>query len=716
MRDFEVARHQPHPPGYPVYIALGKVSTALYAAAGSAAVAVNGLAIWSALAVAVLTMAMFSFCRSVFGDGERALIAAVLTVVTPLMWFTSLRPMSDVPGLAMAFVSLALVARACLRADNWNRRRTGLLVAGAFIAAMSVGFRSQMALLTLPFAAWAAIQARIPARVRASAAGTIVVGGLAWGVPLIIESGGLEEYARALGGQAGEDFTGVVMLWTHPTPRVALTAFLNTFTLPWDSPLLAGVVLSVAGGGFVLCALRARAACVAMLVTFVPYLAFHLLFQETLTTRYALPIVPLVAMCAAVCLASATRSATAVATLVLVAACLSLAVPTALAYRRTASPAFAALSEMELVDRGGQPLIGMHRRIWSETRRARSWTGAPRGRLLSVPRDYEWLEVTRAWRGGDTARTWFLADPRRTDLALIDSEYRRTREYRWPLDHVAYLGGGRPDELDWHIYDAPGWFLEQGWALTPEIAGITERDGWGPHRTPSVGWIRRRSEPTLLMLGGRHLGGADEPAARISVLIDDRLAGSFDADPGFFLRFFPLDAAALAGDGTFARLTVSARSVRDGSPPPRVSLEQFNLQSRDIVQFGFADGWQEPEYNPRAARLWRWMSETAHLQVHTARRNVIIEIRGESPMRYYDEAPLLRVTAGERVLGEWRPDRDFVMEVSAPADALAASAGMVTLHSSAFFVPGEREGTADRRRLALRIYSVRVHGVGGQSP
>jgi hypothetical protein len=34
VRDFDIARHQPHPPGYPVYIALGKASTAALRLAG----------------------------------------------------------------------------------------------------------------------------------------------------------------------------------------------------------------------------------------------------------------------------------------------------------------------------------------------------------------------------------------------------------------------------------------------------------------------------------------------------------------------------------------------------------------------------------------------------------------------------------------------------------------------------------------------------------
>ena len=107
------------------------------------------------------------------------------------------------------------------------------------------------------------------------------------------------------------------------------------------------------------------------------------------------------------------------------------------------------------------------------------------------------------WR--DDARgdrpIWFVADPHRTDLALIDPESRRTaRRYRWPLrepardplsrtlhrvfpiafDDPALVGGARPDEMDWYVLDTPGWFLAEGWALTPETSGVAASDKKGP--------------------------------------------------------------------------------------------------------------------------------------------------------------------------------------------------------------------------------------------
>ena len=347
----------------------------------------------------------------------------------------------------------------------------------------------------------------------------------------------------------------------------------------------------------------------------------------------------------------------------------------------------------------------MHRRVFTESRRARLYAGDVPGTLLPTPRDYEWLELTRAWREGHDGETWFVADPRRTDLALIDREHTRTRPYRWPFNGAVYVGGARPDELDWHIVGEPGWFLEQGWALTPETAGIAERDGWGPHRRPSIGWVRRRATDAVMMIGGRHLGG--DPPVNVTVSLDDRPLTTMVVRPGFFLDFVGIPAAALAGEGRYAKLTVHAQA--SGATPP-VAIEQFNLQSPDAVQFGFDEGWYEPEYNPRTAQSWRWMSERAVVRVQPASRNVVMRMSGESPLRYFAQAPRIRVSVGDRVLSELAPSADFTAEVTIPADALAAANGRIVLTSDRSFIAGEKEGTADRRKLAVRVYGLTVEG------
>jgi hypothetical protein len=355
--------------------------------------------------------------------------------------------------------------------------------------------------------------------------------------------------------------------------------------------------------------------------------------------------------------------------------------------------------------RGARPVVGMHRRVFTESRRARVYDGDVPGRVLPTPRDYEWLEMTRAWREGHDGETWFVADPRRTDLALIDQAHARTRPYRWPFNGAVYVGGARPNEMDWHVLSEPGWFLEQGWALTPETAGIAGRDGYGPHLKPSTGWVRRRATDAIMMIGGRHLGG--DPPIDLVVSLDGRPLTTMSVRPGFFLDFVNVPAAALAGEGRFAKLIVRALGP-GGGPSPPVAIEQFNLQAPDRVQFGFDEGWYEPEYNPRTAQSWRWMSERAAVRVHHAGRAVVMQLRGESPLRYFDQAARIRVSVGDRVLSEIAPTADFTTEVVIPADALTAADGRIVVTSDRSFVAGDKEGTADRRQLAVRVYSLMV--------
>ena len=83
-------------------------------------------------------------------------------------------------------------------------------------------------------------------------------------------------------------------------------------------------------------------------------------------------------------------------------------------------------------------------------------------------------------------------------------------------------------------------------------------------------------------------------------------------------------------------------------------------------------------------------------------------LAGESPLRYFAAAPRVRVLAGDREIAAFDLATDFDRDVTLPADALAAANGRVTIETTKFFVPADRGGSADRRHLALRIYSVHV--------
>jgi hypothetical protein len=208
-----------------------------------------------------------------------------------------------------------------------------------------------------------------------------------------------------------------------------------------------------------------------------------------------------------------------------------------------------------------------------------------------------------------------------------------------------------------------------------------------------------------MMLGGRHLGAPSDPPARIIVSLDERVLRTFDVTPGFFLRLDPVPAGMLDGPGTFAKISVQARAAA-GEAAPRVAIEQFDLQDPDRVLLGFDQGWQEPEYNPQTGRSWRWMSEQATLAIRPGGHDVRLRIEGESTRRYFPRASIVRLLAGQQELGRLEPSRDFVWDVTVPASVLAANGGKVVLTADQMFVPGDRDGSADRRHLAVRIYSI----------
>src|SRR6185295_6836654 len=148
-------------------------------------------------------------------------------------------------------------------------------------------------------------------------------------------------------------------------------------------------------------------------------------------------------------------------------------------------------------------------------------------------------------------RIWFLARPSRTDLALIDHAALVRRPYRWPFDARVYVGGARPSDVDLYEIANPGWFLAEGWSLTPETAGVTKATGRGPHLQPSLGYIARRPGESLLMIGGvigeGTVASSGDPTVHLRASIDDRPILEWDQSARWFLKFVPRPAGTLAG-------------------------------------------------------------------------------------------------------------------------------------------------------------------------
>jgi hypothetical protein len=734
LRDFDVAEHRPHPPGYPIYIGVGKLavllSAPLHAGAEQSTIEARSLAALSLLGATAAVVLLYRLMSTLsFRGGAssaapwhavdvRALTATTLAACCPLLWYAAVRPMSDAPGLAAALAAQVCLALAWWRQqpgfDGDRRLSPGLLeasgrmiVLGALLSGLAIGWRAQNAMLTVPLLLIVLID-RIGRGFGAALVGASVafaVGIVCWFVPLVVASGGLDAYLAALGSQAGEDFAGVEMLYLDLwNVRLGAYALLRTFVYPWDSIWLASCVLLLAAAGGVKLLIDERRTLLAVAAIGIPYLVFHLLFQDTTFTRYALPLVPAVAFLAACGAQFVARGGAVVVVGALVVWALVIATPVITIYGNEASPTVRAVHAVNEAAASAQPgALAMHQTF----RRPLAAERVLVDHVLPSPPRREWLELARYWREGNTAPLWFLADPRRTDLALIDPRsHDSPREFRWDFDPLSQLGGMRPAAAAWHQIVRPGWFAEEGWALTPETAGIARLMGRGPHLGPITAHVRRRAEAAVALVGGRHLGGPDDPPVRFEMRVDGRPIAQWDSAPGFFVREIELPAGALSGEGALAVLTLQSRPV-SGSAAIASAIEQFDLQSRGVLMWAFDTGWNEAEYTP-ALGIWRWTSDRSTLRVLDASAPVTVSFRVEAPRRYYDDDVTLRVMAGSVAVSEATFGDDKSVAVTVPADVLRAAGGRLTLETNRTFVPASLANAPDKRVLGLRIFDVRV--------
>ncbi|MCL5996781.1 MAG: glycosyltransferase family 39 protein [Chloroflexi bacterium] len=170
LEAFNPARFQPHPPGYVLYVWLGRVALAL---AGDARLALTTLS----AASTALACGLFFLAASVLFDRRIALTGLVLIIMTPLMWLNAEKALSDATGLcaqACGALLLALVAR----------RHAPLWLAGAWIG-VAAGFRPQ-AILGL-IAGWLLLAGWLRAPGRAWLAGALAatLGALTWLLPTL---------------------------------------------------------------------------------------------------------------------------------------------------------------------------------------------------------------------------------------------------------------------------------------------------------------------------------------------------------------------------------------------------------------------------------------------------------------------------------------------------------------------------------------------------
>ncbi|HEX6322224.1 MAG TPA: hypothetical protein VFZ36_00755, partial [Vicinamibacterales bacterium] len=697
-----------HPPGYPVYIAMGKMSTSvanwLRPDWPRERRAAAGLAWLSILSGALGIFAFAWLWRSLGVPSRWAALAAIATAAAPLYWFTAARPLTDIPGLVAAVAIQAAFLHG-LRRFPERAALPAVWIAASLGAGLAIGLRSQTMWLTLPMLACVLAQL---ARHRRWAhglalAGCSLAGVLMWFIPLVQVTGGFGEYRSLLAGQGQHDLRGVSMLATGPGWAALKADLAQTFLAPWRLIAVPWLVVAAAAAGLVRVGLWSRQAAMLLAVLVLPYLTFHLLFHEVETIRYALPAVSMVAGLAAISLAYLGRYAGGAAAVAAAAAFVAMVHPVTATYA-SGAPVFRVINEVRaaMALNAEQPRLEAHHRAWWATSRALDWkrphwdVEAPR----LIDRD-ESLRLVDYWRSGAATPIFFLSDPDRGDLQRFAPDgARHERTYRLSPAVASLVGGLRPYDAGWWRLSPPAWMLGRGWALTRELASEAAE----PHA--ATAFLRRRNGTATVFIGARHLETV-RSAADVTASLDGIEVDRWRLDAGDSLvRRIALREGALLGEGAYATLTLT---VRAGDPPPAgpvVAFDQFAAASDAEAMVAFGRGWSEVEGDPARGVGWRRASRLAELAVRHGGRPLRLTIRGDVPAADFAVPPRTAIFAGSTLLAELFPDRLFDVSFDVRPEDLDAAGGTITIAVDLGRTLDER-----RRGMPPREYGLRVTGV-----
>src|SRR5205085_5123888 len=131
----------------------------------------------------------------------------------------------------------------------------------------------------------------------------------------------------------------------------------------------------------------------------------------------------------------------------------------------------------------------------------------------------------------------------------------------------------RPDEMDWYRVEQPEWYVGEGWALTPEAAGVAAADRKGlAYGQIHAGIERTTGSGGTMMIGGRSFDPTARP--RLTGTIDGPVVLDQTLTPGPFLYFVRRVKNPIESQGTYDALTIVA------TPPAPVAIEQFDASDR----------------------------------------------------------------------------------------------------------------------------------------
>jgi hypothetical protein len=183
LREFDIAKHQPHPPGYLLYVLLGRL---LNAWLGDPTFAYVGLAM---LFSAGTTFIVFWLGKRLY-DRVVATAAAALLAVSPLFWFYGSVGLTYA-GEAFGASLIAWYAYGALKGSP------SALYLGALTLGLMGGIRQSVLVLLFPLWVGCALRGGRSLSRLITGGGVLIAAVLSWFLPMVWLTGGVAAYLRA---------------------------------------------------------------------------------------------------------------------------------------------------------------------------------------------------------------------------------------------------------------------------------------------------------------------------------------------------------------------------------------------------------------------------------------------------------------------------------------------------------------------------------------
>jgi len=297
LSQYDVERHRPHPPGFPLYILFGRVMMYLK---GNPLVALTGI---SAISGALMVLPVYALSRKMY-DRSTAVLTSLALMFTPTVWILSEVALAD-----MLFTSLLTLAISLLYLGTKGSPR--VLQLSWLIYGLAIGIRPNPSALT-PLVLWITSTIltlkRTGKRVVVKGVLLFLIGVTAWSVPMIsvvgwgrylfvmrrqlFESSRFESaWAMTRGLGPMERFSHVIMqtlafslggAFVGADPLFAST---NPTVFFQGGLLILGIVACIVN-------LRKMVGRLFLFLWIAPYSAFAYLFGTLGYPRYYLPIIP----------------------------------------------------------------------------------------------------------------------------------------------------------------------------------------------------------------------------------------------------------------------------------------------------------------------------------------------------------------------------------------------------------------------------------------